>query len=94
MNQQSESTDTMTQNGESVNRKYVEQTETRQFKQWFGNSKVVDRKGAPRKLYHYTDGEFTVFDTGKSGSNQGMRLGDGIYLSTSPTEFSSYGENR
>lgn len=94
MNQQSESADTMTQNGESVNRKYVEQTETRQFKRWFGNSKVVDRKGAPRKLYHYTDGEFTVFDTGKSGSNQGMRLGDGIYLSTSPTEFSSYGKNR
>ena len=94
VNQQSESTDTMTQNGESVNRKYVEQTETRQFKRWFGNSKVVDKKGAPRKLYHYTDGEFTVFDTGKSGSNQGMRLGDGIYLSTSPTEFSSYGKNR
>ena len=80
--------------GSPVNRKYVEQTETRQFKRWFGNSKVVDRKGAPRKLYHYTDGEFTVFDTGKSGSNQGMRLGDGIYLSTSPTEFSSYGKNR
>ena len=94
VNQQSESTDTMTQNGESVNRKYMEQTETRQFKRWFGNSKVVDKKGAPRKLYHYTDGEFTVFDTGKSGSNQGMRLGDGIYLSTSPTEFSSYGKNR
>ena len=94
MNQQSEFTNTMTQNGESVNRKYVEQTETRQFKRWFGNSKVVDKKGAPRKLYHYTDGEFTVFDTGKSGSNQGMRLGDGIYLSTSPTEFSSYGKNR
>ena len=80
--------------GSPVNRKYVEQTETRQFKRWFGNSKVVDKKGAPRKLYHYTDGEFTVFDTGKSGSNQGMRLGDGIYLSTSPTEFSSYGKNR
>ena len=80
--------------GSPVNRKYMEQTETRQFKRWFGNSKVVDKKGAPRKLYHYTDGEFTVFDTGKSGSNQGMRLGDGIYLSTSPTEFSSYGENR
>ena len=94
VNQQSEFTNTMTQNGESVNRKFVEQTETRQFKQWFGNSKVVDKKGAPRKLYHYTDGEFTVFDTGKSGSNQGMRLGDGIYLSTSPTEFSSYGKNR
>lgn len=80
--------------GSPVNRKYMEQTETRQFKRWFGDSKVVDKNGAPRKLYHYTDGEFTVFDTGKSGSNQGMRLGDGIYLSTSPTEFSSYGKNR
>ena len=80
--------------GSPVNRKYMEQTETRQFKRWFGDSKVVDKKGAPRKLYHYTDGEFTVFDTNKSGSNQGMRLGDGIYLSTSPTEFSSYGKNR
>lgn len=80
--------------GSPVNRKYMEQTETRQFKRWFGDSKVVDKNGAPRKLYHYTDGEFTVFDTNKSGSNQGMRLGDGIYLSTSPTEFSSYGKNR
>lgn len=36
--------------GSPVNRKYLEQTETRQFKRWFEKSKVVDEDGKPLVL--------------------------------------------
>ena len=54
-------------NDSPVNRKFVEQTETTQFKRWFGKSKVVDRDGEPLVVYHATDAEFTVFDRDKLG---------------------------
>ncbi len=68
--------------------------ETRQFTRWFGDSKAVNRDGTPRTLYHYTNMDFEAFDPTLSGSNQGMRLGDGLYLSTSSTAFASYGKNK
>jgi len=33
-----------------------------QFKQWFGNSKVVDENGAPKPLLHSTNSTWDVFD--------------------------------
>jgi len=33
-----------------------------QFKQWFGNSKVVDENGAPKPLFHSTNSTWDVFD--------------------------------
>ena len=57
-------------NDSPVNRKFVEQTETKQFKRWFGDSKVVDRDGEPLVVYHATDAEFTVFDRDKLGKNR------------------------
>lgn len=80
--------------GSPVKSKFKKTTETQQFERWFGKSKAVNKDGSPRILYHYTDAEFDSFDVGKSGSNQGDRLGDGIYLSSNPTEFASYGKNR
>ena len=53
--------------GSTVNRKYLEQTETKQFKRWFGDSKVVDADGKPLVVYHATDADFTVFDREKLG---------------------------
>ena len=52
-------------------------TETEAFKNWFGNSKVVDENGKPLVVYHGTDAykEFNVFKRGKTGY-----LGPGIYL--------------
>jgi len=40
--------------------------ETPEFKQWFGDSKVVDEDGKPLVVYHGTNKKFTVFegDTG------------------------------
>ena len=57
-------------NDSPVNRKFVEQTETKQFKRWFGKSKVVDEEGKPLVVYHATDAEFTVFDCDKLGKNR------------------------
>lgn len=57
-------------------------------------SKVVNKDGTPKVVYHYTNGDFTVFNTNASGSNQGKTHGDGIYVSTSPTEFKYAGKNR
>lgn len=53
--------------GSPVNRKFVEQTETKQFKRWFGDSKVVNEEGKPLVVYHATDADFTVFDREKLG---------------------------
>lgn len=88
--------------GSFVNTKFENVTQTQQFKRWFGDwqknpkraSKVVNADGTPRVMYHYTDSIFTVFDPARSGSNQGMRLGDGIYISSSKTAFMDYGKNR
>lgn len=55
----------------------TEQTETQAFKNWFGDSKVVDENGDPIVLYHGTDyyKPIEIFKGGKSGY-----LGPGIYL--------------
>ena len=57
-------------NDSPVNRKFMDQTETKQFKRWFGDSKVVDRDGEPLVVYHATDADFTVFDRDKLGKNR------------------------
>ncbi len=57
-------------------------------------SAVVNKDGTPKVVYHYTNGDFTVFNADASGSNQGKTHGDGIYVSTSPTEFKYAGKNR
>lgn len=89
-------------NGSPVKSKFQSVTQTKQFKRWFGKwdthpedaSKVVNKDGTPRIVYHYTNGDFTAFNTDASGSNQGKTHGDGIYVSTSPTEFKYAGKNR
>ena len=80
--------------GSPVKLRINSQTETRQFKNWFKGSKVVNDDGTPRIVYHHTNAEFWTFDTERSGSNQGKTLGDGIYISTSPDMFSYAGKNR
>lgn len=66
-------------------------TESQQFKRWFGKSKLVNQDGTPKRVYHWTSSEFTVFDTEQSGRNQGKTHGDGIYLSTSKNAFAYAG---
>lgn len=47
-------------------------TDSPAFKRWFGQSKIVDAKGNPLKVYHGTNAQFTEFSRGMVGSNTGM----------------------
>lgn len=44
-----------------------------QFKQWFGNSVVADKKGRPKPVYHSTDQQFSVFKTDGLGFHVGTK---------------------
>lgn len=52
------------------------QTETPEFKRWFGDSKVVDADGKPLVAYHGTNGNFTTFDSEKVKRGYGMQFTD------------------
>lgn len=54
---------TIYDNGANVNRKFLKQTETRQFRRWFGKSKVVDADGNPMTVYHGTNKDFNTFES-------------------------------
>lgn len=62
------------------------QTETKQFRKWFGNSVVRNEDGSPKVMYHGTrteNGEFWVFDYSKAVKKGGLglkALGEGIYF--------------
>jgi hypothetical protein len=57
------------------------QTETPEFKRWFGDSKVVDAQGKPLVVYHGSGKRFTEFSPDKQGAqtDQGY-LGAGFYF--------------
>lgn len=68
------------------------QTQTLQFKRWFGDwqndpqnaSKVVNADGTPKVVYHQTNADFTIFDTKHEGA--GTRDSDtpfGIFMKSS-----------
>ena len=71
--QSSEVVHKITDAGSPVNTKgMVEQTESRQFKKWFRNSKVVNRTGEPQVVYHGTpNGKFWTFDKNRVGETWG-----------------------
>ncbi|PPD48391.1 MAG: hypothetical protein CTY14_02190 [Methylotenera sp.] len=48
------------------------QTDTPQFKAWFGDSKVVDADGKPLVVYHGTQSDFNAFDKSKDKFNRGF----------------------
>lgn len=52
---------------EAAKREWREKgTESRWFKWWFGDSKVVDEAGKPLVVYHSTDAKITAFDPAKT----------------------------
>jgi hypothetical protein len=59
------------------------QTETPEFKRWFGDSKVVDAEGKPLVVYHGTNGDFVrfnntdlgIFFTGDTNAAQAYAMG-------------------
>ena len=55
-----------------------DQTETPEFKRWFGKSKLLDADGNPQVYYHATPEDFSEFKAG--GKNAGLS-GHAIWLS-------------
>lgn len=54
-----------------------DQTETPEFRRWFGNSMVVNEDGSPKVMYHGTASEFWAFDKRKANDITGRRMGLG-----------------
>ena len=63
---------------------------TKEFKQFFGNSKVVDESGEPLVVYHGTTKDFNEFLIAQK-ANRGNNP-DGFYFTPSTTEASDYAE--
>ena len=65
----------------------VDQIDTESFKNWFGDSKVVDEKGNPLVVFHGTNKDFTEFDPTK-----GISLGKGnIFFTKDKSLAEDYG---
>ena len=56
-------------------------TDSQAFRDWFGESKVVDADGNPLVVYHGTNQSFNEFDNAKTGTNDLGLWGKGHYLS-------------
>ena len=62
------------------------QPATEPFKEWFGDSKVVDAKGKPAVYYHGTTHDFESFNP-DTGNDEGY-YGKGIYFTSSKLDAS------
>lgn len=82
--------------GSPVKMRITSVTESKQFKDWFGNwqkhpehaSKVVNADGTPRVMYHGTGATFTVFDKRKARLGA---FGKGFYFAPSESRAKAYG---
>jgi len=68
---------------------YIPQTHTPAFRQWFGQSKVVDEAGLPLVVYHGTGSDFSVFKPSEGGT-----LGGGMYFTSSPEKASEFAQHK
>ena len=76
--------------GSPVKGGIVSQTATRQFKRWFANSKVVDRSGNPRIVYHGTpNGKFWTFDKNRIGETWNADE-TGFFFTSSKSQAEEY----
>lgn len=63
------------------------------FREWFGDSKVVDEHGQPLVVYHGTARDFAEFSPSKRGSNSGYHASDvGFFATASPELASMYAD--
>lgn len=69
----------------------VRQTETPEFREWFGGSKITDEAGQPLRVYHGTPWpEFDSFDMSKAGKNTGNRPENVALHFTDSTRAANY----
>ncbi len=71
----------------------VKQTETKAFKRWFGDSKVVDENGEPLVVYHGTNENISAFDPDKIGRRDAGFFGSGFYLTANEDEALDYADS-
>lgn len=63
-------------------------TDSKYFKKWFGDSKVVDENGKPLIVYHGTNANFDTFDKKKIGTTTDDGLwGRGFYFGNKETPY-------
>lgn len=67
------------------------QTDTPEFKRWFGGSKVVDAQGKPMVVYHGTRADFSTFDPDMIGDNYGVDR-EGFFFTNNTIEASGYAD--
>ena len=75
--------------GSDVNAELMDQTESRQFKRWFGNSKVVNEDGSPKMMYRGGNEDIEIFDRRKSKASN--LYGRGFYFTESEEHAKQYG---
>ena len=67
------------------------QTDTPEFKRWFGDSKVVDKDGKPLVVYHGTDKDFSEFSLKHGGESTGSSSGrEGFFFAEHPKTAETY----
>lgn len=67
----------------------------RNFWNWFGDSKVVDKDGRPLVVYHGTSSKFDTFSIDESGKNTGTAIyGQGFYFTTDKEVATKWGAKR
>lgn len=64
--------------------------ESPEFKNWFGDSKVVDAEGKPLVVYHGTGADFTEFGT----QGHGKTTGTGAFFTSDPDIANTYAPSR
>ena len=72
---------------DNASKNHVKQTETKEFKAWFGDSKIVDGEGKPLVVYHGTTKDFESFDDSKRAEGN---YGVGHYFTQNPWRTSAY----
>lgn len=66
------------------------QTETPEFRKWFGDSQVVDENGNPMVVYHGTADDFENFELDRPHRKDTGWLGRGFYFTNSADIANSY----
>lgn len=70
-----------------------DQTETPEFKSWFGDSKVVDAQGNPLRVFHGTAQTFDSFDPNRRGNaTEAPSARQGYFFTNDPLVASNYSE--
>ena len=79
---------------ESDNETISKEDKEKNFKEWFGDSKVVDSDGNPLVVYHGTKGDFKEFDNKKIGTlNDDGISGKGFYFTPIYNIAKNYSED-